>query len=127
MKPLLPKKIQQGKASLQVENGVICLSENISRSGMLCYSTRKIEELTLLEMKFQLPNDESSWIECLGVVVRCEKKVTGESMYSYDVEIFFDRISDKHRDLLAAFSGCNEVIEQKDCEQHQIAAEEYLK
>ncbi len=85
---------------------VSSLTQNISQSGMLCRTSRKIDELTLLDIKFQLPyisrhEAKKIWIECSGVVVRCEKKES-EAM-PYEVAIFFNHISDQNRDLLANY------------------------
>ncbi len=91
--------------------GLVSSFSNISQSGLLCRTSKKIDEMTLLDIKFQLPQveyktvDEGVWIECSGVVVRCEKKdnknaeLPGEM--AYEVAIFFDQISERYRSLLA--------------------------
>lgn len=99
---------------LEIEGLVACLSGTISQAGLLCRTSRKINELTLLDVKFQLPlagcysTRTDRWIECSGVVVHCEKKAqnTEESAteFPYEISIFFDRISDQHRRILAGFS-----------------------
>lgn len=96
---------------VDIEGFVPNFPQNISQSGLLCRTSRKIDEMTLLEVKFQLPRveyspiDKDIWIECSGVVVRCEKKETNNAEspteLPYEVAIFFDQISERHRDILA--------------------------
>ncbi len=96
---------------LEIEGFVSNFSENISQSGLLCRTSKKIDEMTLLSIKFQLPKveynniDQDTWIECSGVVVRCEKKETNnvepQTELPYEVAILFDRISEEYRSLLA--------------------------
>ncbi len=90
---------------LEFHGEVSSLTQNISQSGMLCRTSREIDELTLLDIKFQLPyisrhEARRIWIECSGVVVRCEKKDSGAINLPYEVAIFFNHISDLNRNLL---------------------------
>ena len=99
---------------LEIEGFVPSISGSISQSGLLCRTSRKLDEMTLLDIKFQLPQieyksvEEDGWIKCSGVVVHCEKKdqenVELASELPYEVAIFFDRISDKYRNLLAKYA-----------------------
>jgi len=87
---------------------VSSLSKIISRSGMLCRTPMWIDEMTLLDIKFQLPdtgngNNAKVWVECRGVVLRCERKDPGAVGHPYEVEIFFHHISEKDRNLLADY------------------------
>lgn len=104
-----------GRSSLDVsfefQGQVLSLSQNISQSGMLCRTSRQIEELTILDIRFQLPRLDGHtagpfWIECSGVVVRCEK-AEADGLHSsplpYEVAIYFDDISDTDRDILAGY------------------------
>ncbi len=84
------------------------LSQNISKSGMVCRTSRKIEEMTILDIRFVLPETPQyvapdTWVECSGVVVNCEKKGAETATLPYEVAIFFDRISEKDRELLANY------------------------
>ncbi len=102
------RKTQHGDISLDLYEGISCFSHNLSQSGMLCHSSRQINEMTLLDIRFQLPADKeysgpALWVECVGVVIRCEKKATDGGEQPYEVEIFFDKMSQKHRDLLNGF------------------------
>lgn len=85
------------------------LSQNISRSGMVCRTSRKIEEMTILDIRFELPKTPKyvapeTWVECSGVVINCEKKGADATTLPYEVAIFFDRISEKDRELLSYIS-----------------------
>jgi len=84
------------------------LSKNISKSGMVCRTSRKIEELTILDIRFELPTTPKyvaaeTWVECSGVVINCEKKGADTATLPYEVAIFFDRISKKDRELLSDY------------------------
>lgn len=99
---------------LEFKGQVASLSKNISQSGMLCRTSRQINEMTLLDIRFQLPDIEKYaaervWVECSGVVVRCEKKEPEDIELPYEVAIFFDRISDKNKNLLANYCDRQEI------------------
>lgn len=92
---------------IQFQGKVSSLTRNISQSGMLCRTSREIEEMTLLEVRFQLPGVNNhvpaNWVECSGVVVRCERKAEDSVELPYEVAIFFDTISEENRTLLASY------------------------
>lgn len=100
--------------SLEFQGKVLSLSQNVSQSGMLCRTSRQLEELTILDIRFQLPRRDGHaagpfWIECSGVVVRCEKTEADgihSSPLPYEVAIYFDDISDTDRDILAGYVSC---------------------
>ncbi len=83
-------------------------SDNIGRNGLLCYTKKHIDEMTLLDMRFQLPLEDSrmdelaeaGWIECKGVVVRCEPVVRNQGEKRFEVAVYFSDISDDHKSLL---------------------------
>jgi len=87
---------------------VLSLSQNISKSGVVCRTSRKIEEMTILDMRFELPQTQKyeipdTWVECSGVVINCEKKGSDTATLPYEVAIFFDRMSEKDRELLSDY------------------------
>ena len=91
--------------SLEFPGEVSSLSQHISQSGMLCRTSKKIKELTVLDIRLELPIQESAdsqpqWVMCSGVVVHCEKKNEEFSKLPYELTIFFDRISERDRNLL---------------------------
>lgn len=96
--------------SLEFPGEISSLSQHISQSGMLCRTSRKIKELTVLDIRLELPvaeesGRESRWLMCSGVVVHCEEKNEEFSNLPYELTIFFDRISPRDRNLLAKFTS----------------------
>lgn len=94
--------------SFELQGEVYSLTQNISQSGMLCRTSRQIEEMTVVDIRFALPvmakrAFPTTWVECSGVVVKCEKKGTATAKLPYEVAIFFDRISERDRRLLASY------------------------
>lgn len=99
----------------EIKGLVSCHYRNINQSGLLCRTSKKIDEMTLLAIKFQIPSvagsiaNEDVWVECSGVVVYCEKKETTKlakpSELAYEVAIYFNQISDRYRSLLARYDG----------------------
>lgn len=91
----------------QVEN----YTKNIGYNGLLCYTQKYIGEMTLLDMKFQFPrcpertrnNQFQGWIECQGVVVRCDpvEEIRGDARY--ELAVYFSKISDANKKLLAEY------------------------
>ena len=93
---------------LEFQGRVSSLAKNISESGMLCRTSRQLDEMTLLDIRFQLPKfnnyaDGKVWVQCSGVVVRCEKADVENIELPYEVAIFFDRISEENKNLLASY------------------------
>ena len=104
------RKKLPGEHSLDFNQGISCFLHDISQSGMLCYSSKQINEMTLLDIRFQLPANKgysgpALWVECVGVVIRCERKGKEDGEHPYEVEIFFERMSKKHRDLLSVYAA----------------------
>ncbi len=91
------------------QNDAWGLPQNISLSGMMCRTSRRIDEMTLLDIKFQLPQRGDRefaaeiWVECRGVVVSCERREACGFAHPYEIEIFFDHISERNRLLLAYY------------------------
>lgn len=100
--------------SLEFPGKVSSLSQHVSQSGMLCRTSKKIKELTVLDIRLELPTKEVSdsqpqWVMCSGVVVHCEKKDEELSKLPYELTIFFDRISERDRNLLAKVIESNTI------------------
>ncbi len=90
---------------IEFRGTVSSIAHDLSQTGMLCRTSRQIEEMTLLEIKFALPATGDaqagrSWIKCSGVVVSCKKKVGGTLELPYELSIFFNTMSEEHRNLL---------------------------
>lgn len=92
----------------EFQGAVYRVTESISRSGMLCRTSRQLAELTLLDVRFQLPKihdfaSTSVWVECTGVVVHCEQTTEESGEMPFEVAIFFQSISEKNKVLLEDF------------------------
>ena len=90
-----------------VEPGILNRVDNISSSGVLCHTARKLPIMSKVAMEIALdtPNGTSNTperIECQGVVVRCEVR-PDERTGGYDTAIFFTRMSEKDRARLAGY------------------------
>jgi len=92
---------------IEFEGRVSSIAHDLSRSGMLCRTSRQIAEMTLLEIQFALPGMEETparnWVKCSGVVVSCEKKDGGAVELPYELSIFFNTMSEEHRKLLSEY------------------------
>lgn len=96
-------------------NGVVSsLSKNISQAGMVCRTSRRVDEMTVLDIRFKLPQKKQlcstkQWVKCSGVVVRCERRSRENVKLPYEVAIFFDKISDNDKNLLAIYCDQSEM------------------
>lgn len=96
--------------AMELKGKVSSPTKSISRSGVICRTSRRLDEMTLLDVRFRLPkgnesDEEDEWIECSGIVVHCEEKDPQPEELPYEVAIFFDRISEKHKQLLASLGS----------------------
>jgi hypothetical protein len=81
---------------------------NLSRNGVYCQINKNIPLLTNLKVFLALPqNDEDNefeYVECNGVVVRVEKNQSGSNTDdSYNVAIYFNKITDIDKEKLESF------------------------
>ncbi len=96
---------------LETEGHINNHLENIGRNGLRCYTKKHIDEMTLLDMRFQLPNIpiitdrlvDGGWIECRGVVINCQPVRRSPGDKHYEVAVYFSEISDENKNLLADF------------------------
>lgn len=95
---------------MAIEGQVTNSCENISQSGLLCYTKKPIEEMKVLDIVLELPLEREDRVvatadnvECVGVVVRCNAVDRGGSDELYEVAIYFNEISDYNRDKLARY------------------------
>ncbi len=105
------KEVYRGCRKVIVSETEGCITdvlEHIGQNGLLCYTTRSFEEMTLLDMRFELPDDQSNnhppfvtdWVQCEGVVVRCEPVVLNTDATHYEVAVYFSEISEENKNLL---------------------------
>jgi hypothetical protein len=77
---------------------------DVSESGLCFFLDRAIDEMTILEVAFDLPSEEGIHkVETTGVVVRSRK--ISPAVDHYEVALFFNGLDDSARTALRAFVG----------------------
>ena len=76
---------------------------DVSGSGLCFFLDRPIPEMTVLQIRLGLPDDDGGEheIRAAGAVVRCEK--VSPAMEHYEVALFLHEISPADRETLATF------------------------
>jgi hypothetical protein len=103
-----PRALRHVELSLVGEDpGILNKVDNISCSGVLCHTARKLPMMSKVAMEIALdtPHGSSHEIEhlqCQGVVVRCEPHADEETG-GYGTAIFFTRMSEEDRARLTSF------------------------
>ena len=82
-----------------MKSDIVAETINISASGIYCQSEHSVPLFRGIGIKIQLP-EISGVIECLGVVVRCEK-VSGKELYN--LAIFFSDMNPKNKESLSNY------------------------
>jgi len=82
--------------------------KNISRSGIACFCDAPVPEMTLVEMRIQLPalpEEEAEFysFHCKGAVVRCETMVRGNSRKRWLIAVYFTEVEESHQQLLQRY------------------------
>ena len=91
----------------KTEPGVLNRVDNISSSGVLCQTAKKLPLMSkvAMELMLEMPDtlsDETERITCQGVVVR-SKRNPDEKTGGYGTAIFFTRMSEEDREKLGRF------------------------
>lgn len=86
-------------------DGKSALLKNISLSGLSCISTQEIPEMTMVDLKIQLPalpEEEAEYYSfaCKGAVIRCEPLTRGGSQRKWDIAIYFTDVDDTNKGIL---------------------------
>ena len=75
---------------------------DVSRSGLCFFLERPIQEMTLLELDFDLPvSDGLRRIHGQGAVVRCEK--ISATLEHYEIAVFMTEMADPDRDTIEGY------------------------
>ena len=90
------------------DNNKPALLKNISLSGLACISSVHIPEMTLVELRIQLPalpKEEMDYypFQCKGAVVRCEPVARSNSRRKWYIAIYFTEIDDTYKELLQKY------------------------
>ena len=87
------------------ESGSPAVLKNISTSGLACISSEQILEMTLIDLKIQLPalpEEEQDFFPfvCKGAVVRCEPLIRGNSKRKWQIAVYFTEMDETNETLL---------------------------
>jgi hypothetical protein len=88
--------------------GVMTHTLNISASGVYCKVEKEIPLMSRLQLKLMIPDikrDDKSLIEVEvdGVVVRQHPVIIEGRVKHYDIAIFFENLSPKHREMISSY------------------------
>jgi len=103
-----PRTSKQVPLSLKdADPGILNKVENISSSGVLCHTAKKLPLMSRVAMKIaiEMPDafsDVVASVACEGVVVRSEKRPDEENN-GYETAIFFTRMSERDREELERY------------------------
>ncbi|MEZ5976617.1 MAG: PilZ domain-containing protein [Planctomycetota bacterium] len=74
---------------------------DLSASGLCFFSEEPIGEMTLLDVRLDLPDDREEELRAKGAVVRCER--ISPHLEHYEVAVFLHEITEAQRARLASF------------------------
>ena len=77
---------------------------DVSQSGVCFFLDRRIPEMTILQMEFDLPRNtggEEAHVTGGGVVVRCQP--VSQHVDHYEVAVFLNDLSSENRERLAQY------------------------
>ena len=97
-------RIRDEKVELKLKAGdydSVTHTMNLSASGAYCKVDKEIAVMSRVKLAIMFPEDMSPRsIEVEGVVVRAHPVVIDGAIRHYDVAIFFDNLTEKHRQLI---------------------------
>lgn len=73
---------------------------DISAAGVCFFLDRRIPEMTVLELSFELPSGGPQ-LDVRGAVVRCEP--ISDHIDHYEVAVFLHELSDREREAIAGY------------------------
>lgn len=87
------------------DSGKPAVLKNISVSGLSCISSEPIPEMTLVDLKMQLPalpeEDLDFYpLSCKGAVVRCEPMARCNSRSKWTIAIYFTEMDEENTEIL---------------------------
>ena len=97
--------------SLEVKGGdfdIMTHTLNVSASGIYCKVEKEIPLMSRLQLMLMMPDpakdDKSSvGVEVDGVVVRQHPVIIDGHVKHYDIAIFFENLSPKHREMISDY------------------------
>ena len=97
--------------SLEVKGGdfdIMTHTLNVSASGIYCKVEKEIPLMSRLQLMLMMPDPakdgkSSIGVEVDGVVVRQHPVIIDGHVKHYDIAIFFENLSPKHRDMISDY------------------------
>lgn len=105
-----PRIADEGLA-LEVKGGdfdIMTHTLNISASGIYCKVEKELPLMSRVQLMLMIPDfakdgKSSVGVEVDGVVVRQHPVIIDGRVKHYDIAIFFENLSPKHRDMISAY------------------------
>jgi hypothetical protein len=105
-----PRIADEG-VSLEVKGGdfdIMTHTLNISASGIYCKVDKELPIMSRLQLMLMIPDPSKSdkstvAIEVDGVVVRQHPVIIDGQVKHYDIAIFFENLSPKHREMISDY------------------------
>lgn len=97
--------------SLEVKGGdfdIMTHTLNVSASGIYCKVEKEIPLMSRLQLMLMMPDPakdgkSSIGVEVDGVVVRQHPVIIDGQIKHYDIAIFFENLSPKHREMISEY------------------------
>jgi len=97
--------------SLKVKGGdfdIMTHTLNISASGIYCKVEKELPLMSRVQLMLMIPDSAKDGkgnvgVEVDGVVVRQHPVIIDGRVKHYDIAIFFENLSPKHRDMISAY------------------------
>jgi hypothetical protein len=87
---------------------IVTESQNISCSGVYCYSSHFLSPLSKVDLTIVLPQmpdrkTRQELIKCEGIVVRCESTASRSPVRQYELACMFSELENEQRARIEAF------------------------
>ncbi|MFH1999098.1 MAG: PilZ domain-containing protein [Planctomycetota bacterium] len=89
-------------------DGKPALLKNISLSGLSCIASTEIPEMTMVDLRIQLPalpeeEPDNYPFTCKGAVIRCEPLNRGNTQRRWDLAIYFTEVDEANKAILEKY------------------------
>lgn len=104
-------RITDEELSLEVKGGgfdIMTHTLNVSASGIYCKVEKELPLMSRVQLMLMIPDTSSAEkaakpVEVDGVVVRQHPVIIDGHVMHYDVAIFFENLSAKHREMISSY------------------------
>lgn len=105
-----PRLVDEG-LSLEVKGGdfdIMTHTLNISASGVYCKVDKELPVMSRVQLMLMIPDPSKdgksqSAVQVEGVVVRQHPVIIDGRIKHYDIAIFFENLSPRHRELISTY------------------------